>query len=551
MDVLIKILIGFLLLFLPFAFAGTEPWGFTALQGIVLLAWGCLLFSRQTLYKTTLFKPVFYTMGVLLFFACLQVFFPQTLLDSVPAWHPITLVRLYTLDHISLFITYLAVAGLVGQLYPSQREVKHVLEWAVICSVLVALCAVSFPKGEYILKLAGLRGGIGPFLNRNHASMFFALNTLLALGLFFTKGLETHRNMLSSKQKQTFLLQQISLGLVVLSLGTATVMTRSRGGMLSLLVGLFTYSFLYAYAIPSQLKRRLKGVFFTLVALILTTGWIVTHTQEINAFAQRGTNASQDTRKMLYRSAFRILKEYPVWGIGVGSMPVIITSYVEWNVNSYIERLHNDWLEILLGVGYLGAVFLLLGVGWFIWRALWLLKRLETRKQLLFASLLSALVAMGIGSFFDFHFFIPANAFLFFVILGTATVPSYAKKHVHRIKLNGLKRGFILGILLVSLYVPTQKTIAWRVMNFGKGFKIEAKLAAYEKALNHYPSPRYALRLAIAYFNAAVRAKDLQDKQRFQTQARDLSMIYLRKYPREKELSQLYMRARPSVGKKN
>ena len=138
----------------------------------------------------------------------LQALFPQTQLDPVSPFHPLTLMRLYTLEHTSLFVTYLAIAALVMQVFPSQQEIKHLLEWAVICALLVALVAVSLPKGEYIFRLAGLRGGIGPFLNRNHASLFFALNALAVLGLFFTKGLETARQVLSSKQRRSFWLQQ-------------------------------------------------------------------------------------------------------------------------------------------------------------------------------------------------------------------------------------------------------------------------------------------------------------------------------------------------------
>ena len=551
MDVFVKFLIGFLLLFTPFAFAGTEPWGFSVVQGVLIVAWSCALFSRKTLYKTTLFKPVFYTMSILIVLALVQVLFPQTTLQPVPFWHPVTLMRLYTLDHISLFITYLALAGLVMQFYPSQQEVKHLLEWSVICALLVALIAVSFPKGEYIFRLAGLRAGIGPFLNRNHASLYFALNALVALGLFFTKGLESGRNVFSSKQRHMFIVQQTSLAVIFVALVIATVMTRSRGGMLSLLTGLFAYSFLCVYAIPTQLKKRLKGFFITLAVLILTTGWIVTHTQEINAFAQRGTNASEETRKMLYRSAGYILKERPIWGIGIGAMPVVITSYVEWPVNGYIERLHNDWLEILLGVGYLGAVFILLGLIWFIGRALYLLKRLEIRKQLFFAALLSALVAMGIGSLFDFHFFIPANAVLFFVLLGAATAPTYAKKRVLRVHVKIWHRAVILLVLAAAFYVPLQKTLAWRNSLFGKGYKTQAKLMAYERALSQYPSPRYAFRLGAAYLQASKRASSIQEQEELRAKAYRLITDYLTKYPKEKALSRLYVYVRPRIGKEH
>ena len=539
----LKIIVVFLLFFIPFAFAGAEPWGFSVLQGGVVLCWLLLLFSKKKLIFSSVFKPVLFTLGALVVLTGVQSFFPKTLLDG-HVLYPITLMRLYSLEHISFFVTYLAVVALIPQLYISQRDVQKMLLCVVLSALAVALCAVSCPRGSYIFFFTGLRGGIGPFLNRNHAAMFFVFGALGTLGLLFTSQLKYGR-MLSQHQKVSFYMQQLSFFLLFVGLGVAVVMTRSRGGMLSLLMGLFCYAFLCAWALPRQLKRRLKGMFVTLVALILCAGWIYTHTEQINAFAHRSSGASAQTRKMMYRSSLRLLKEYPVWGIGVGAMPVAITSYVEWNVPRYIERLHNDWLEILLGVGFGGAVFIVSGLLWFLYWALKRLKRLEIRKQMLFAALLSQLFAMSVGSAVDFHFFIPANAFLFFVTLGCVCAVTYAKHHVRDIPLTPLLRILIAVILCMSLYVPLQKTRAWRSTVFGKGLKTDAKIAQYEQALSYYPSPRNAVRLGSTYYNASLRAASAEEKERLCGQAFSLATQYLTRYPREKELSALYMHSRP------
>ena len=543
MNVFLKIIIGFLLFFTPFAFAGAEPWGFSVLQGGVVLCWVLFLFSHKRLIFSSVFKPVFFTLAFLIVLTLVQLCFSQTLLDPVP-WHPITLMPLYAWEHISLFATYLAVAALIPQLYKSQENVQNLLFWVILSSVAVALCFVCLPKGEYIYRLAGLRAGVGPFLNRNHASIFFVLGAIVTLGVFFNSQLQAGK-IVSRHQKTSFYMKQVCLFVVFGGLVAAAVMTRSRGGMLSLLMGIFCYAFLCVWAIPHQLRKRLKGFFLTLILLLLSAGWIYTHVEDINAFAQRGTGASEQTRKMMYRSANQILKQYPLWGIGVGAMPVVITSYVEWPVNKYIERLHNDWLEILLGVGYIGAMPILAGVLWFMFLALKRLKRLEVRKQFLFAALLSALVAMCIGSTVDFHFFIPANAYVFFLLLGCVCAATYAKHHVHEIELKVWLKLLILLVLCASVYVPTQKTRAWRCVVFGRGLKTQAKLAQYEQSVLYYPSPRYAVRLGNAYFNASLRAEAPEEKEALRQSAFDLSTTYLQRYPRDKALSYLYLRARP------
>ena len=549
MDLFAKITLGCLLFFLPFAFAGAEPWAFSVLQGGLVLCWGLVLASRRKLVVSPLFIPVLFTLGFLILFTLLQTCFPKTLLDKA-VYYPVSLMPLYGWEHASLFITYLAVVALVPQLYSSQAQGEKLLIQIIVSVVAVALCAASLPKGEYIFQLAGVRGGVGSFLNRNHAAVFFALGAVVTLGVFFTRQLHSRAGYVA-RQRYAFYVQQSCLFLVFVGLCAGTVMTRSRGGILSLVVGLFCYAFLCAWAIPRALKRRLKGIFITLVAAVMVTGWVYTHVKQINAFSRRGTEESTQTRKMLYRSAGRLLKEYPVWGIGVGAMPVVITSYVERPLRSYIERLHNDWLEILLGIGYGGALFILGGLGWFIWRALKRMRELSTRKQILFAALLSALAAMSAGSGVDFHFFIPANAFLFFVLLGVVCAPTYAKERTDTVYLSSWLKLGLCVVLLAAVYVPGRKTLAWRYGVFGQGLKTSAKLVQYERALAVYPSVRNAVRLGNTYYNASLHTSGETEKSRLRGRAFERAVTYLRRYPREKSLSALYMRARPAVGQRD
>lgn len=543
MDVFLKILLVILLFFTPFAFAGTEPWAFLVMQGGVATCWVLLLFSRRHLLVSSLLKPIYCLVGFLVLLCAVQICFPKNLLMSVP-WYPITLMPLYTWEHAALFLTYAGVVTLIGQLYISQDDTKRLLCWVLVSTSTVALCAFSLPQGDYIFQLVGRRGGVGPFLNRNHAAIFFMMGALATLGLFFTQGLKAARASFRG-QRRTFYWQQGCLFAVFLGLCAACIMTRSRGGMLSLLSALFSYAFLYAYAIPLKLKKRLKNVFMTLVVLVLCMGWITTHIKEINQFAQRDPYATEETRRMLDRTGFALLKDYPLWGVGVGAMPVVISSYVEFPVDSYIERLHNDWLEILIGVGYIGGSFILFCLGWFVWLALRQLKRLETRKQLLFAAVLSALLGMCIASLVDFHFFIPANAFLFFVLLGILGAPTYAKGHIYTLSLSLPIKIIGVGLVVLALYVPVQKTIAWRGFVFGKGLKRDAQLALYERSLRHYPSPHYAIRLGNAYYNASQRAQTPEERQALRMQAFHVSRVYLQRYPKDKELSFLYMRSHP------
>jgi len=540
MNLFFRMSVVLLLGFVVFAFAGTDPWAFSVLQyGMFALALG-YVFTTKTLYITRPLKIISSLLLFLIGLALVQSLFPRTLLDSV-AFFPFTVLRLHTLEVASLLLTYLIWTWLIVQLFPSFTKSNRLILCTVFIGVAVVLCACALPKSDYMFRLVGIRSGFGPFLNRNHAGIFLAMSSVGVLSFLFASYIQ-NRKQLFAPQKQSFYMRHLCLLLIFVGLCSGTVFTRSRGGMLSLAVGIFTYSFLCFWVVPPKLKKRLKGWFFTLLALVLVSGWVATHVPEINAFAQRATNTSEMTRKMFYRSSFRALKESPYFGWGLGTTPLVIHNYFEWPIKKYVNHLHCDWLEILLEIGCLGAGVVLLFMGWLALFMLRNLKKLETKKQLVYSGLISVMTVMCVGSLFDFDFFIPANACLFFLTLGIACNPSFNKKTVQIISLNWIKRILLVGICVAAVWIPTSKTIAWRLMWLGKGMKHDTKIFAYEEAVSYYPSPRYAVYLGIAYYNAGIHSHNTELRYAYWRQAKRVAETYLKKYPKDKELSQLYMR---------
>lgn len=540
MNPFLKVLTGVLLFFAPFSFAAAEPWSFSILQGGILAGVLLLVFSRREIIYTPPLKWLAVTFGFVILYTLLQCLFPQTLLDK-PAWYPSTLARLYSLEHICLFATYALLVFWVANVWQSFKDSRLLLFFIVLCGFAVGLCALGLQKGAYIAFFTGVKGGFGPFLNRNHAGVFLAMCALGTLGYALAAWVQDRHGRM--RRMGEIYIRQGFLALVFAGLCALVVATRSRGGMLSLGTGLFAYAFLCTGFIAPDKKTRLKGLLCTTVVLLLTVALAWIYRDAINAFAGRVSGTSVEIRQMLYSAAWDMLKVYPWWGIGVGAMPVAITSFMQQPLKEYVERLHSDWLEMWLGLGTIGFVLALAGAGVTVWLLVRRMSRLEKEKQFLYAALLSALLAMCVGSLVDFHFFIPANAFLFFVLLALACAPSYHKGHIHSIYCGGWLRAGLCVICLAVFFLPLQKTIAWRLFLFGKGLKPQARIVYYEKALAHYPSPRYALRVGLAYYNYANHLPDKEQAAQYYQKAQQLAAQYLQKYPKEKELSQLYMRA--------
>ncbi len=542
MDFFLKVLLITCLFFLTFAFAGAEPWAFSIAQGLVLVSAVLWVFSHKHWISTPLFKITFWGLSFLIGYALLQSLFPHTLLDPSP-WYPSTLVRLYTLEHASYFITYLVVVFLICQLAVRTPNVRHFMLAAALCGLAVAATINMLPAGSYIGSLTGRHAGLGPFLNRNHAGVFLAMTTLLMMGYNLSGLLQQYRQ----GKNSSLYCRQTAGWLIVLALGISCVYTRSRGAMLSLGVGAFVYGLVMSLFLPSTKAHKFKWFLLWGVTLGLAIWLTSANVDAINEFARRTGGFSIETRKMLYRAAENLLAKNPYWGIGIGAMPVAITSYMETPLSSYVERLHNDWLELLLGMGYVGILPLVFIFGCFIWRVSRRLNRIEPYKKMVLGALVSCLSAMCVGCLVDFDFSIPAVAFLFFISLGLVASPSFDKGNLHIHSLSIFKKILIIVVMTGAMWLPLQKTRAWRLFLFGKGLRPEAKIALYEQGLSIYDGPRFALRLGNAYYNAAWRVQEETQRRAYLEQALELAQTYLKKYPKDKELSRLYMRARRAL----
>ena len=155
-----------------------------------------------------------------------------------------------------------------------------------------------------------------------------------------------------------------------------------------------------------------------------------------------------------------------------------------------------------------------------------------------------ALVMMSLASLVDFHFFIPVNAFVFFSAAGILCSPSFFKENSPLRHINIVIKAALLLLFAGALWLSCNKAMARRQVMLGKGLPGAERLEYYEKALAYYQSPRYALFLGVEYYNQSLTAADLEIKNLYRTRANNLAEEYLIKYPREKELSRLYLNSR-------
>ena len=280
----------------------------------------------------------------------------------------------------------------------------------------------------------GLRA-CGPFVNPDDFANYLALILPLALaGALYNVPLKYDRALTGFK---------ILSATAAFVIGTAILLSLSRAGWIAAATGVFTFFVLVSGPWPTgrdagargpQSGRRQSRVSRALRPLLLGGAMLVVlgllAVIVVGPMITGGVTARVDTtshdasvaaRFMIWRDSLRIIRDFPIFGVGLGAWPVIFPRYQSgpWFPLIY-RQAHNDYVQLIAETG-------LVGLGLVIWILIPVCKRLlAARRHLapedwpLFLALVSAVPAMAVHEFFDFCFHIPANAILFTLMVALA-----------------------------------------------------------------------------------------------------------------------------------
>jgi tetratricopeptide (TPR) repeat protein len=212
----------------------------------------------------------------------------------------------------------------------------------------------------------------------------------------------------------------------------AIVLSLSRGGWIatSLSVGALVAMF---FAQPEHRRaafarrangRTLRwlalaagGLFIFALMLIGPQGRNLT---DVRLAETVSTGFSLSERGMLYLRTLAMVRDFPLFGVGMGAWGELFTRYVSppWSRFFYYRDAHNDYLQFAAESG----LITLLALCWLCWR---LLRRIaaamragDPRKWPLLAAVVAGAFATALHELIDFNLHVPANAVLLAVLLG-------------------------------------------------------------------------------------------------------------------------------------
>jgi O-antigen ligase len=320
-------------------------------------------------------------------------------------------------------LTFAAVAAcLLAAVAVRERRHRRILAIALVSSAVfqVLLGAASLAARRGTIWGQAVAGNAtrlrGTFVNADHLALYLEL----ALPVAFAWGWWALRRAreTSAPERRIALVAGPALVWVTLLLGLA--FTGSRAGLVAATTGTVGQGLLLA-ASRRRWRVGISGILVMLVGIgaVAVIGlqqglgrWLATSQHEL----------AWNDRLKVYGGSWELWNRFPWTGTGLSSFrdafslvgPRELTGASYWHA-------HNDYLEVLVTAGVVGAALLAVAVATSVVRLARGLRdgtRTENRAAALAA--LGALVAVAVHSLFDFGLSMPANAATLAIVVGAA-----------------------------------------------------------------------------------------------------------------------------------
>jgi O-antigen ligase/tetratricopeptide (TPR) repeat protein len=264
----------------------------------------------------------------------------------------------------------------------------------------------------------------GPFVNPDHFGSYLNMVLPIAIaGVVFP-------TFLVRRNSEPF---RVFCAVTVLVASLALLLSLSRAGWIGAVIGFYSLVELSTF-IPREKRPALfrlswkAAVPLCALALvvIIATSSLVAGGSGRQAADQRlqetlSQHRSLEFRVGVWRDTLPMVRDFPLFGIGLGTFQDIFAHYKKppWMANS-IREAHNDYLELLASTGVLGFGLLgwfLVAVGVRLYRGI---RVLPPDILPVGAALTAGMSAMAFQEFFDFNLQIPANAILLTLLMALA-----------------------------------------------------------------------------------------------------------------------------------
>jgi O-antigen ligase len=448
---LINFILILLIIFSPLLYGSVTVLGYTLMISFIFLLgllWflEMLLSNKLSFLKTKLLIPFILFILLIIFqiiplpFKILEFISPKTayfykefLPLKINSFSFFTLSISVDLTITALFklLSYFLIFILIINYIETKRQFELLFNTIIISAVFISTFAIiqrftygSLGKVFWFDKDGSSPSCFGPFVNRNHFAGYIEMAIPLSLGYFISE-IETKR--------------KVFYGLGVFIMSLALFLSLSRAGMAVYLIDLLLALFLW---LKRGFREQTNIVWlvslFIIILLFFLTDFRVIFNRFISIF--EGSLAPIFERGYRWQDILRIWQDFPFFGTGLETFQVVASFYKSSNLQMVIVHAHNDYLQLLSETGIFGFLSIFLFFYLYFSHILRILSQRHDRFViiLVLAGLVS-LIGILIHSSVDFNLHIPANALLFFIIMGLSYKLAFTKfKKRHGLSSEGL-----------------------------------------------------------------------------------------------------------------
>jgi O-antigen ligase len=258
----------------------------------------------------------------------------------------------------------------------------------------------------YLYRITNHGSAVGLFANRNHAAVLLAC-LFPVLAMFAARSHATARGGRNTSQ-----LIAIAIAVTLVPL---ILVTGSRAGMLTAVVGLLGGELLYTSQIAKRSGTKKGKSLVSLSAVAVLVGLVFatiyfSRAEAINRFYYDPSTAN--VRAGFWVSSLDLFWKYFPFGFGPSAFAQAFQNDEPLALlnGTYLNRLHNDWLETVLTFGVPGVLLLLIGVAYYVRRSFLLWARMDgARSAVALGRVASVIFAiLAIASLSDYPLRTPA-----------------------------------------------------------------------------------------------------------------------------------------------
>ncbi|MBI4323896.1 MAG: O-antigen ligase family protein [Chloroflexi bacterium] len=256
--------------------------------------------------------------------------------------------------------------------------------------------------------------GAGTFANRNHFANWVYMGLLFSAG-WVMRGLSPLFSPRSGGQVAPNSLPDTLFLLVVLPLGLITaVASGSRAGLLALLAGLSVWLLLLKKRTRSRTRWGAIGLVAILaLALAVGAGELV-----IDRLMEAKLGWPQFSKIDIWRQSLALFSRFVLFGTGWGTFATAFNHYKSGGGDSTVLHAENDYIQLLVETGLVGALVLGLVLSRVLRAAIQFAWREALAEPELVFGAVAGLAAFALQAVFEFVFQITATALLAAALLG-------------------------------------------------------------------------------------------------------------------------------------